>query len=491
LPARIGIVGGGFSGLLSAYLLERLGSGQLEIVLFEEAARIGGRVRSGRLPHGGGGYEAGVAEFYDIAGNAQLRNLIDHLGLETRPLSGTPYFSVDDQVLADERALTRWLGRRSMERLRWFWDQGTRLRSPAQYAMAGREQDNAHPWLRRSFEDVLSEIDDAPAEWFTAMQCHSDLATEPAHTNGLFGMDNLLIDHPGYCSMYTLTDGNEGLIRALAERVNARVYHDTPVKAVHAHETRGLVVEVARDAVRERFEVDALIVTLPPSGLQAIQWYDEELSGTVAGHVRHHDHGTSYLRVTLLFRQRFWRDVFPEDYFVSDAFGGVTVYDQSPDDGSAGCGVQSWLLAGADAAEQMLRPDQEVIAAVMGAMPAAIRAPANALLHGRVDRWTGVAGVSALPGGVPLRPLTERHSPDARWPQLQFVGDYLYDSTVCGALDAVLYSVFAVADHLGVPAGNGATGFADLVRAPASSAVARAPSGAMAPFFLDPHAVPR
>ena len=38
------------------------------------------------------------------------------------------------------------------------------------------------------------------------------------------------------------------------------------------------------------------------------------VGGTLAGGLGFE----SYLRVTLLFRQRFWRDVFPEDYFVSD-----------------------------------------------------------------------------------------------------------------------------------------------------------------------------
>jgi len=73
----------------------------------------------------------------------------------------------------------------------------------------------------------------------------------------------------------------------------------------------------------------------------------------------------------------------------------------------------------------------------------------NALIDGRVDRWLGVSGVSGLPGGVPLLSLEDRHTPDPRWPQLMFVGDYLYDSTLCGALDAVLYGVGRIAEEVG------------------------------------------
>ena len=87
LAERIGIIGGGFSGLLSAYLLERMLGERAEIVVLEQSDRVGGRGRTTRLPEAGVNYEAGVAEFYDITGNPQLRALIRHLGLETRPLS--------------------------------------------------------------------------------------------------------------------------------------------------------------------------------------------------------------------------------------------------------------------------------------------------------------------------------------------------------------------------------------------------------------------
>lgn len=257
MAERIGIVGAGFSGLLSAYLLERRFGNEVEIDVWEAADRPGGRVRTTPVPEAGASYEAGVAELYDIAGNPQLRNLIRHLGLETRPLTGTPYFVVDDRVLRDDRALEGMLGRRGMDRLRRFWEAGTALRPPADYALAGREQDNRHPWQRRTFEDVLGDIDDPRGEWFTAMQCHSDLATEPPRTSGLFGMDNLLIDHPGYCTMYTLTAGNEGLTSALADRVRSPVSLGTAVTEVTADEDAGLQVTLRGPAGEDRgIEVD-------------------------------------------------------------------------------------------------------------------------------------------------------------------------------------------------------------------------------------------
>ena len=484
MAERIGIVGAGFSGLLSAYLLERRFGDQVRIDVWEASDRVGGRVRTTPAPEVGASYEAGVAELYDVAGNPHLRRLVRHLGLETRPLAGTPHFAVGDRVLRDERALEGMLGRRGMDRLRRFWERGSALRPPADYALAGRERDNDHPWQRRTFQDVLGDIDDPHAEWFTAMQCHSDLATEPPLTSGLFGMDNLLIDHPGYCTLYTLTAGNEGLTEALADRVRSRTGLGTAVTGVTADEDTGMRVTLrSPDGDRRDAEVDALLVTLPPAGVRRIRWRDERLRDAVAGHVRHHDHGTAYLRVTLVFRRRFWRREFPEDYFVSDAFGGVTVYDQSPDDGSAGTGIQSWLLGGAPALEHAAKSDREIVAAVLGAMPRAAPVRDDLLMRAFVDRWTGAAGVSALPGGIPLRPLRQRHSPDPRWPRLQFVGDYLYDATLCGALDAVLYGVSRLGELLAD--GTGGIAAPDVFDAGSAATDPAAPTAPRAAFFLD------
>ena len=486
MAERIGIIGGGFSGLLCAYLLERMLGDRAEIIVLEESDRVGGRVRTTQLSEVDVGYEAGVAEFYDITGNPQLRHLIRHLGLETRPLSGTPYFVVDDRVVHDDLELEQLVGRRGMDRLRRFWEHGTALRPSAEYAMAGQMRDNDHPWLRKTFEHVLAEIDDPFCQWFTAMQCHSDLATEPPLTSGLFGMDNLLIDHPGYCSMYTLVGGNDGLVQALATRVESPILCSAPVASVDADAARGLRVTFRGNGdERSELDVDALIVTLPPPGIRAMQWSDDRLRAAVGGHVRHHDHGATYLRVTLLFRQRFWRLQFPEDYFVSDAFGGVTVYDQSPDDGAAEVGIQSWLLGGAHARDLSPRSNDEIVAAVLAAMPSELRLANGMLVRGCVDRWTGVAGVSGLPGGVPLRPLDQRHSPDPRWPQLQFVGDYLYDSTLCGALDAVLYAVARLGERVEALTGEPVVGAPELFAAPASDVSGLAASSPSCAFFLD------
>ncbi|MEE2638561.1 MAG: FAD-dependent oxidoreductase, partial [Acidobacteriota bacterium] len=259
------------------------------------------------------------------------------------------------------------------------------------------------------------------------------------------------------------------------------VHRGMRVHTVVGQHERGLQVTVGREpGERERCDVDALVVTLPPVGIRDITWRDATLDEAVTDHVRHHDYGTTYLRVTLVCRHRVWRDLFPEDYFVSDAFGGVTVYDQSPDDGTTGVGIQSWLLGGAPARDLLPLSDDEIVGLVHRAMPSQIPLSEADLLAKRVDRWTGVAGVSALPGGVPLRPLERRHRPDPRWPQLLFIGDYLYDATLCGALDAVRYAVARLTERL-EPTNADDTSEASSLFVPIPSI----PSTPRAAFFMD------
>ena len=479
MAERIGIIGGGFSGLLCAYLLEQLYGDRVDVRVLEGGDRLGGRMRTTRIPELGVSYEAGVAELYDIAGNPHLRDLVAHLGLDTQPLSGTPYFVVTDDVVRDDGGLSRLLGARGVDQIRRFWDTGTRLRPPHRYAQAGQLPDNDHPWMRRTFEEVLSEqIDDPFARWFTAMQCHSDLAAEPPQTSGLFGFDNLLIDHPGYCTMYTLSEGNDGLIRALAARVSSPVDVGASVSAVEATEARGVRVEVASaEGDIGALEVDSLIVTLTPPGLAGIAWRDAGVAAALETHLAHHGHRAAYLRVTLFFDRRFWADRFPEDYFVSDAFDGVTVYDQSPTRDPDAPGIQSWLLGGRAAESWSRQTDDEIMQAVRAAMPGVLSDVDGHFLRGTVDRWRGPGGVSALPGGVPLQPIETRHCPDPRWPQLMLVGDYLYDSTLCGALDAVLWAVTRIGERVGDPAPRPLAVFS---RPDASS-----PDDPASAFFLD------
>ena len=60
------------------------------------------------------------------------------------------------------------------------------------------QDDNKHPWARRTCEEILNEVDDPTARKFLKAMVHTDMATEPHLTSGLNGLKNFVMDLPGY-----------------------------------------------------------------------------------------------------------------------------------------------------------------------------------------------------------------------------------------------------------------------------------------------------
>lgn len=447
---RIAVVGGGFSGLLSAWLLESASGSEIEVKIFEASPRLGGRVKTRTFSDTDICYDAGAAELYDIQGSPRLRQLVECLGLASTPMTATPFFVDGEEILRNEDDFRRYLGPLGFEALNGFWRRGLSLRPPDAYANAGHPTDAAHPWAEESFDEALASIGHETARRFTEFQVHSDVATEPERTSALYGFDNLLIDHPGYCSMYTLDGGNERLIDALAERVSADA--DLAARVVSVEPQAGGSFEVVRSAGGNGLEseaFDAVLCALPVPELAHLHWDDPELAQRVAAHVERHYFPTDYVRVSALFGEPVWREDFREDYFVASAFDGVTVYDKTPREDDPDHGILSWLIGGAEASRAAAMTDEELVREAIDSLPPAFDGVEAGVLAQEVDRWT--AGVSRLPGGTPIASLERRHTPDPRLPGLVFAGDYLYDATLCGALDAALYSCRHLLELAGLP----------------------------------------
>jgi len=439
VTTTIAIVGGGFSGLVSAFLLERSLRDPPRIVVLEGCSRFGGRIRSDTLGPNRVSYDAGAAELYDITGHPQLRRLVDLLDLPTRRLRATPTFFYRGRRLESDDDFSDVFGREAVARYEAFWERGTSLRPPEDYARAGHPRDNAHPWSGRTFDDVLRSIGDPAVEAFAKVQVHSDLAGSPAGTSGTYGFDNLLIDDPRYCSMFTIVGGNERLITQLVDEIRAEKRCDAPVASIAPRIDGRFDIAVGLDEI---LTVDGVLLSPPPPCLLEIDYLDERLRSAVAAHVAHHDHPAAYLRVTMLFDRRFWHGDLPEDYWVSDAFGGVTVYDQSPDRKDPGApGILGYLIGGEPAERHARRRDDDIVRDVVASLPRSLEEASERLVDARVDRWTGRLGVSALPGGRPLLPLRRRHQPSPAHPGLVLVGDYLYDATISGALDGCAHGL--------------------------------------------------
>ncbi|MEZ5362175.1 MAG: FAD-dependent oxidoreductase [Bryobacterales bacterium] len=227
------------------------------------------------------------------------------------------------------------------------------------------------------------------AQRFTEFQVHSDVATEPDRTSALYGFDNLLIDHPGYCSMYTLDGGNERLIEALAERVSADVRLGSRALSVEPLRDGAFELVYSADAALERETFDAVLCTLPAPEVPHLHWDDPELAQRVAGHVERHYFPTDYVRVSALFDEPLWREQFCEDYFVASAFDGVTVYDKTPREGSPDYGILSWLIGGAEASRAATSADDALLAEAIESLPQAFDGAERGIRAHEVDRWTG------------------------------------------------------------------------------------------------------
>jgi monoamine oxidase len=95
--------------------------------------------------------------------------------------------------------------------------------------------------------------------------------------------------------------------------------------------------------------------------LGAIEWRGRGLADAIEGHRAYYDHPAHYLRISILFREPFWRQHVDGSYFQLDAFGGCCVYDEGGRYGDASHGVLSWLLAGEDAMVLNNFADRELV----------------------------------------------------------------------------------------------------------------------------------
>src|SRR5262249_56081524 len=123
-------------------------------------------------------------------------------------------------------------------------------------------------------------------------------------------------------------------------------------------------------------DFDRVIRALPNYGLSRLEGGSGELRQTMQQHLARYDNPAHYLRLTLLFREPFWRAQVPGSYFMSDAFGGCCVYDEGARHRCDPYGVLGWLLAGADAMALANHDDAPLIDLALASLPAP-------LAHGR------------------------------------------------------------------------------------------------------------
>lgn len=444
MKLRAAIVGGGPGGLMTAHHLENKFGDDWEFTIFEAGSRVGGKIVTRRFATAPAIYEAGVAELYDYSmiGEDPLKELIAGLGLSTVPMEGETVV-IGDRILRSPSDIERLCGRKTAAAIEAFREKCAEWMSPAEY-YENAEVDALDVSLGKiTAQELLErEIDDWTARTYIRVAARSDLATELHLTNGSTGLKNFLMDVPGYIGLYSVEGGIERFPEALSARLTR-----TQIRTNRRVERIGRVGEreyritycvpgVGGTPPERRFEhYDLVVIALPHNWLSTLAWDDERLEGAMRRHIAFYDRPAHYLRVTLLFEEPFWRPTIPGSWWMSDAFGGCCVYDEGSRHDAGECGVLNWLIAGTDALAMANLDDRQLLELAMDSLPGELHFGRDLFIEGCVHRW--LASVNALPGGFPVPDLHVSHAParDSH-PGIFVVGDYIFDSTLNGALDS-------------------------------------------------------
>ncbi len=439
---KIAIIGGGPGGLMTAYLLERKYGDSCRTTLFEATDRIGGKIMTRRFDSAPVMYEAGVAEVYDYEdlGPDPLRRLIRELGLMTKPIEGQAVV-LNGRLLRNEHEIKLHCGDATLRAIEDFRRRAVSMMPIEMWRDGFWEDDNKHPWALRNCEEILNEVSDPTARKYLKVAVHSDLATEPHLTSGLNGLKNFVMDVPGYVRQYSIVGGMESIPRALqAGLTHTHLELNAPVARVEKNPDESYRVHFRSGRGLTQEDFDAVVIALPHNWLNSIEWGGERLCRALTGHIAYYDRPAHYLRISILFKKPFWRNLITGDWFMLDAFGGCCVYDEGARHDTGEYGVLGWLVAGSDALSLVNLDDRTLVERAIQSLPDKLYEQAREnFIEGRAHRWA--AAVNAQPGGFPVRDSRSAHSPEpSEHPGIFLVGDYLFDSTLNGVFDSANFA---------------------------------------------------
>jgi len=454
-PPRVAIVGGGPGGLFTAWNLEHQADSPFELTLFEGTDRLGGKVLTPVFSTRGIRYEAGAAEFYDYTpvGEDPLRDLVESLGLHPVGLAGAGVHVLEKRI-ANLDDLSDSLGPDARKKMATFDNWARSTMTPREFYTSGTDG-SCHAAQPGPFHQALPGSVGNGLRRYLETMIHSDLATPASKTSTAYGLQNYLMNDPAYMRLYRIAGGNEQLIRALSERISAQVRLSTRVERVVRAENGPMRLEFAGLEGPQSEAFDAVVLALPLEALKRLKFQGGELSEAMGRHIGHHDHPAHYLRVTLLTDLSPQPILGDDGYLMLDAFGGCCLYSETAIEPDARHGVLGWLIGGEAAERMSLLNDQALVSAVLNTLPPSLAHLGGRVVESRVHRWVGA--VSAIPGGWDSLPEDRRHRPAATThSSLLIVGDYLYDSTLNGALESAEYAAGWLAAHLeSLRAGNG------------------------------------
>ncbi|WP_020472233.1 flavin monoamine oxidase family protein [Zavarzinella formosa] len=456
IARRVAVIGGGPGGLMLTHLLNQVPS--CECTIFEASSRLGGKIVTRQFASAPVRYEAGAAELYDYSqiGPDPLRELVAELGLPTRPMIGSAVI-LDGRIVRTLADVRREFGDATHDALKSFRRKARNAISPQEYYDSDWKEDNADPMARRQFHTLLQTVPDETARRLIQVTIHSDLATEPHQTNAAYGLQNFLMNEPGYMRLYTVDGGIERIPQELAKRISARVRLNHRVAQVEKTEDNRYRV-ISRSGTETSSEVfDFVVAALPNNWLPSVDWAGPVLSNAMHRHHAHYDYPAHYLRVSILFRKPFWRNYLPDGYFMLDAFGGCCVYDETSRGVTHEYGVLGWLIGGEAALNLNNLDDATLTKQMLDSLPDFLQHGRDDMMESRVHRWIG--SVNGLPGGRPMLDPDVRHQPEpTEHPGLFVIGDYLFDSTLNGVLDSAELVADWIAEEIAEIQAAGTTG---------------------------------
>lgn len=272
-PTSLAIIGGGPGGLFTAYRLQQRCALPFTTTIYEASPRVGGKILTAEFSAVPARYEAGAAELYDYShvGDDPLRRLVAELRLDTRPMEGSAVI-MDDRVIGGLDDACHHVGEPAWRVLRQFDTAAKAWMTPREFYDADWADRAQDPKTTESFHALLERVPNDLARRYLQCLVHSDLATEPHQTNASYGLQNYLMNDPGYLRLYTIDGGIERLPRTIASRLSANIRVNEPVIAVGPGENGALRVESRRhgDVVSEQY--DYVVAALPNDWLPAIEW---------------------------------------------------------------------------------------------------------------------------------------------------------------------------------------------------------------------------
>jgi hypothetical protein len=146
---------------------------------------------------------------------------------------------------------------------------------PREFFEADLLQNHALRLWPGPFTQRLDRVSDPAARRYLQTLIHSDLASEPGQTSIPYGLHNYLMNRPEYLRLYSIVGGNERLIDALVDRLDAEIRLSHRVVAISANSGGDYTLELQSDTGRFRFrdcraaQPGVAVVGIPGGGLAA------------------------------------------------------------------------------------------------------------------------------------------------------------------------------------------------------------------------------